>query len=538
MLYRSKNNRCNKPIGKISVLSAFISIALTGCGGAGEDGGSKTPDRVTTPMVSIDGASINEGSKGDTKLKLPIKLSASPSKDVVLTYSFEDATAVNGEDYSAVDGKLTIPAGTRRTELVVTVHGDDMHESDETFKVHLKSATNADISNRGRSAVITLRNDDDAPVIAFDSEQQSVAETAGTVTVPVSLSAPSGFEVSASIALSGTALENGDYKLNSDKRLTFAVGETFKEIEIAIIPDTIPEGGETVFVSLEQPSNVSLSSGDNATHTVVILGDTALNDTGLTTYSDGVVGGLAFEPSSHPGQDASFGRDADGSQLDSDGHAGFSFTKLDLNGNPLPSSASSWSCVRDNVTGLVWENKQSDFIIESTDSEGETVRKTPTGEQWRAGNFVYGWHNEDATNNGGNSGYLRTSENRLDKNEPVTVNHGYCGFRYSGGRRFNLHCDTAAYIQEINLQGTCGFDDWRMPEISELRSLANYDRMDGTMRPESRFFSNLKSSVRYLSGTPAADNEASAWCYDFRDGEVELCQKSYYQGFMAVRSKQ
>lgn len=538
MLYRSKVNRCNKPIGHVCALSAFISIALTGCGGAGEDGSDTTNEQSTTPMVSVDGASVNEGSRGNTELTLPISLSATPSEDVEITYSFEDVTAVNGEDYAASGGKLTIPAGTRRAEIVLTVQSDDIHEPDETFKVHLESATNADLSTRGKTATVTLRNDDDAPEIAFDMEQQSVSETVGSVIVPVSLSAPSGFEVSASISLSGTALENGDYQLDGDTHLTFAVGETFKEVELAILPDTIPEGGETVFVSLEQPENGVVSSDGNSTHTVVILGDTTLNDTGLTSYSDGVVGDLAFEPSSHPGQDASFGRDADGAQLSTDGHAGFSYTKLDLNGNPLPSSASSWSCVRDNVTGLVWENKQADFTIETTDGDGATVLNTPTGEQWRAGNFVYGWHNEEAANNGGNSGYLRTSDNRLDKDEPVTAEYGYCGFRYSGGRRFDLHCDTAAYIQEMNLQGTCGFDDWRMPEVSELRSLANYDKLDGTMRPEGAFFSNLKSSVSYLSGTPAADNEASAWCYDYQDGEVELCQKSYYQGFMAVRSKQ
>jgi len=31
-----------------------------------------------------------------------------------------------------------------------------------------------------------------------------------------------------------------------------------------------------------------------------------------------------------------------------------SFTKLDINGNDLPSSAISWSMVRDNVTSLTW----------------------------------------------------------------------------------------------------------------------------------------------------------------------------------------
>lgn len=533
----------SKPAGglpvKLGALSALVAIGLVGCGGGGGDEDDDTSSgRDTTPMVSVDSVTVNEGSRGDTELKLPISLSATPSKDVEVSYSFEDVSAVNGEDYSATDGKLTIPSGTRRAEIVITVNGDEKHEPDETFKFHLETATNADISTRGKTATITLRNDDKAPELVFDVEQQSVAETVGAVHIPVSLSAPSGYEVSAKVALSGTALEGDDYQLEGDSNIVFSQGETFKEIEISILQDNIPEGGETIFVALEQPSNASLATGEASNHTVIIQGDTSLSDTGLTQYSDGIVGTLAFEPSSHPGQDASFGRDADSSQPSSDGHAGFSYTKLDLNGNPLPSNSPSWSCTRDNVTGLVWENKKADFTIQTSDSEGAATVHTPVGEEWRAGNFVYGWHNEDSADNGGNSGYLRTPDNRLDKDEPVTVDHGYCGFRYSGGRRFNLHCDTYAYVQEMNLQGTCGFDDWRMPEVSELRSLANYDRLDGTMRPESTFFSNLKTDVRYLSGTPAADNEASAWCYDFNDGEVELCQKSYYQGFMAVRSKQ
>jgi YD repeat-containing protein len=40
-----------------------------------------------------------------------------------------------------------------------------------------------------------------------------------------------------------------------------------------------------------------------------------------------------------------------------------SFTKLDENGNALPESAASWAMVRDNVTGLTWENKTVDAGI-------------------------------------------------------------------------------------------------------------------------------------------------------------------------------
>ncbi len=36
-----------------------------------------------------------------------------------------------------------------------------------------------------------------------------------------------------------------------------------------------------------------------------------------------------------------------------------SYTKLDASGNDLPDSAASWTMVRDNVTGLIWEVKQA-----------------------------------------------------------------------------------------------------------------------------------------------------------------------------------
>ena len=45
-----------------------------------------------------------------------------------------------------------------------------------------------------------------------------------------------------------------------------------------------------------------------------------------------------------------------------------SYTKLDENGNDLPDSAIEWVMVRDNVTGLVWENKTDDGSIHDKDN--------------------------------------------------------------------------------------------------------------------------------------------------------------------------
>lgn len=82
-----------------------------------------------------------------------------------------------------------------------------------------------------------------------------------------------------------------------------------------------------------------------------------LNDTGITQCADGATNGLTCPVTDYPDQDAQYGRDFEVND-DSDGHAGFSFTKLDEKGNELLANATNWSCVKDNVTGLIWEVKQ------------------------------------------------------------------------------------------------------------------------------------------------------------------------------------
>ncbi|MDO9225379.1 MAG: DUF1566 domain-containing protein [Pseudomonadota bacterium] len=82
-----------------------------------------------------------------------------------------------------------------------------------------------------------------------------------------------------------------------------------------------------------------------------------LNDTGSTQCSNGAAN-VACPVATHPTQDAQSGRDANAlTNSDADGRAGFSWTKLDAAGNPLAIGGTSWSCVRDNVTGLIWEAK-------------------------------------------------------------------------------------------------------------------------------------------------------------------------------------
>jgi len=45
-----------------------------------------------------------------------------------------------------------------------------------------------------------------------------------------------------------------------------------------------------------------------------------------------------------------------------------SYTKLDAGGNDLPDFAASWTMVRDNVTGLIWEVKTDDGSVHDRDN--------------------------------------------------------------------------------------------------------------------------------------------------------------------------
>ncbi|MCW5214079.1 DUF1566 domain-containing protein, partial [Desulfobulbus sp. US5] len=82
--------------------------------------------------------------------------------------------------------------------------------------------------------------------------------------------------------------------------------------------------------------------------TPVVTG-TSLNDTGIIA----TVGSTGEEDANY-GRDKSFLNDPAAASGDVDGYAGFSFTKLAADGGELAYDAASWTCVRDNVTGLVW----------------------------------------------------------------------------------------------------------------------------------------------------------------------------------------
>lgn len=99
-----------------------------------------------------------------------------------------------------------------------------------------------------------------------------------------------------------------------------------------------------------------------------------LNDTGIAFCGTAGYGNNAPCLGTEPlGQDAHYGRDAQAAagQLvkSGGGEGGFDFTALDAGGQPTTPSAGATPhpCVKDNVTGLVWEVKTDDGGLRDQD---------------------------------------------------------------------------------------------------------------------------------------------------------------------------
>jgi len=217
-----------------------------------------------------------------------------------------------------------------------------------------------------------------------------------------------------------------------------------------------------------------------------------LNDTGIDWWADGTQNNLAAPPAGYPGQDASQGRDAS-QDNDADGHAGFSYTKLDANGQALAASANAWSCVRDNVTGLIWEVKADDGGL-------------------RDRYWSYSWYNPDATSNGGSPGYR---------------NQGSCGG--------NIDCDTLGYTQAVNRVGLCGATDWRLPNRKELQSIVDRSRTGRAI--DTNYFPDTSPGF-YWSSAPFSHYANDALLVDFKSGADGPYEKDYAQSVRLVRGGQ
>jgi uncharacterized repeat protein (TIGR01451 family) len=219
------------------------------------------------PLVSFSDASYTVG-EGDGSAVITVTLNAASAVTVTVNYATSNGTATAGSDYFAASGTLTFTPGATVQTFTVTINDDSLDETDETVSLTLSGASNATIGGTN-PATLTITDNDPLPTVSFESPSYAADEGSSIAVITVTLSGPSGRDVTVNYATSdGTAVAPGDYA-SASGTLTFVAGATVQTFTVTINDDSLDETDETVNLTLSGASNATIGGTNPATLTIV-----------------------------------------------------------------------------------------------------------------------------------------------------------------------------------------------------------------------------------------------------------------------------
>jgi hypothetical protein len=405
---------------------------------------SAGPANASAAVAAVSQAIVNSLSVVD--------LSQSTSVEAVMTEAKTLAPTVATAIQTASDAAVTLvtqiintPGDIMVAIKVTTIIADFLNTADETTMTN--ESTLADLVTTASEAAGVTVTVVPAPLVTVSSSTSTQIKLAWNA-----ITGATSYNVYRATESFGSSPDIQNYASFENSSLT-------QDITELAYTDTVVAGLTYYYVVTAVSSGVESAAGSE----VSAAAQSKLNDTGLTWGGDYTLGnnadciGEAINQ-----QDCKHGRDFTHND-DSDGHAGFSFTKLDVAGNPLAASEVIWSCVKDNVTGLIWEVKTDDSGIHDKDN-------------------TYRW--------GGETALLTESFGTVD-------------------------ADWDALVDGSNTANLCGFNDWRVPSRIALESIVNFSVVSPSI--DTDYFLNTPSS-NFWSASAYANNSAKAWTVNFQYG--------------------
>jgi len=196
--------------------------------------------------------------------------------NVLVDFLTSPGTATAGADYTAVSGTLTLPAATvlnpitTRT-ITIPIINDALIEANETFTVRLRNlvpgtatfdASGCDPASllpTSCDSTVTIIDDDQGGVIAFDKASYTVAENAGSASILLRRVGALGGPVSVTFATSdtcgaaGAACAGTDYTAVNTS-VTFAAGQTSLLATVPIIDNAVVSPPRTLNLTISAPA--------------------------------------------------------------------------------------------------------------------------------------------------------------------------------------------------------------------------------------------------------------------------------------------
>lgn len=181
------------------------------------------------------------------------------------------------------------------------------------------------------------------------------------------------------------------------------------------------------------------------------------------------------------------------------GSAGLSYSLVP---KPAGGSYDVTECVKDDLTGLIWEGK-------------------PTGGLRAASNNYTNYDSTTSAQFPGGSGWVNPTQAQVD-----------------------APTNTAGYVAAVNAMQLCGYRDWRLPTADEMQGIADYSVSYPNLPISNAWLPNMVPTDRFIgywtqSSWPASSAVAGAngaWIV-FYEGYVEWDYRSSTLPVRLVRSQ-
>jgi uncharacterized repeat protein (TIGR03803 family) len=243
-------------------------------------------DDEPTVGFSVASFSVSEASASAT---VTVKRTGSTAGTSQVDYATSDGTAVAGVDYTAASGTLVFPPKSTTQTFTVPILADANAEPTETVNLALSNVsagTGLNLAN----ATLNITNED--PSISFSMAAYTAKESAKSLMVTVKRTGNVTGAASVDYATSdGTATAGADY-LATSGTLSFAAKVTTRTFSVALLPDTLDEGNETIGLTLTNPVGGVLGQ-DSATIAITDDDDAGVIELAAASFSGSETGGVA-----------------------------------------------------------------------------------------------------------------------------------------------------------------------------------------------------------------------------------------------------
>ena len=250
----------------------------TGGASLGADNATATitivDDEVVFPgEFNLNVATVNVNEDAGT-LTLTVNRTGGSDGQVAVDYATANGTAIAEDDYASNSGTLTYLDGETSKDIVISIANDTDSEVNETFTLTLSNPQGNATIGTGQTTITIIDDDVVLPgVLELSAATANVDEDAGTVVLSVVRNGGSDGEVTVQYTTNSIvdgAVAGSDYNAASGQ-LTFADGETAKNIVVTILDDSIVDPDETFEVTILNPQG-GATLGE-VTTTVVTIDD-------------------------------------------------------------------------------------------------------------------------------------------------------------------------------------------------------------------------------------------------------------------------